>query len=244
MAAPAVAVVAGLQPATSAWSPAEDRRLRFVVALPERRSAAAEALQIGLVALAADAVGREEGDGDQMQHDEHRRVDQARAVGRSRPRPAPGCAPCGKPIALSNRVDAKMPMPDIDFCTKLLAAKNVPSARRPVVTSLSSTMSATIDAMRMLDMMMIVTMIVLNTAKVGSRRGDPLAGKRSRSRKTTGNGPSATAVSDATERRRLLPMAARQRAAPRRPRGRRTRSRAAPAPTSASERSSQKNVLK
>ena len=101
-------------------------------------------------------------------------------------------------MAPRSKLDAKMPMPETAFCTKLLAATKMPSDRRPVTTSLSSTMSATIDEVRMPDMMRSAIVTVPNAKSSGISVGEPFGGKDAEQPERDRQGPDQ----DRRERRR------------------------------------------
>ena len=73
---------------------------------------------------------------------------------------APGWACRGKPMTLRMTVDSITPMPATVFATRFKPAKNTPSERRPVDSSLSSTTSATMAAVKILEEMISATSIV------------------------------------------------------------------------------------
>ena len=73
--------------------------------------------------------------------------------------------------------DPNTPSPETHLATKVLAAKNTPSARFPVRTSLSSTTSANIDAIKIDQMIVSVVVVTLKTISVGSSADDPFSGK-------------------------------------------------------------------
>ena len=105
----------------------------------------AQPAQVRFVGGAADAVRGYAGQHQQEQRDEGRCVDDTEVAHDL----------WGDPIRVGRRaesespstggVEPKIPIPETDFCTNALAAKKTPSERRPVVTSLSSTTSASID---------------------------------------------------------------------------------------------------